>query len=98
MIMLNIPSIHLTPQQLNAQCPVKIDEWIDVYSQRAREIDDMYDITIKWLKIAVESNMIFIDSLGRLWAQIDQVGIYAPYHIEYGHKLVGYRVSARAAN
>lgn len=95
---IRIPVIHLTPAQLDAQSPVRMSEWIDIHSERARQIDDMYSITLKWMRIAVEGNILFADRLGRLWGKTDKVGIYSPYHFEYGASLIGYRVSAQASN
>ncbi len=92
-----ISKIDLTPQQLDMQNGVVIDEWIDINCARAKELDNDHDLSVKWMKIAAEAQMLRIDNQGRLWGESGD-GKYFPYHFEHGDKLVGYRVSAQASN
>lgn len=88
----------MTPAQLDAQCPVKIDRWVDVHSDECKVIDDdLHWFTLKCMKIGFEDGWMFTDSLGRLWGKGKDNKLF-PYHTEYGKELVGYRISARAAN
>ena len=36
-----------TPKQLDAQCRVKIDRWIDLYSNECRDMDRDHQLTVK---------------------------------------------------
>jgi hypothetical protein len=86
----------LTPKELDDQCKIKIDKWIDLYSEECRELDSDYQLTLKWFKI-LQGETLFTDRDGRLWGR-GKDGYLYPFHFEYGKKLIGYRISARAAN
>jgi hypothetical protein len=92
----SIPAIHLTPAQLDQQCQVSIHEWLDINSDKARQLDEYYFCTKRWLRFGVEGGVMFIDKLGRVFGK-GKDGYY-PYHFEYKNKLYGYRIAVRAAN
>jgi hypothetical protein len=94
---MNISKIGLTPQQLDKQNSVLIDSWIDINCARAQEWDNDHDLSIKWMKMAAEAQMLRIDTQGRLWGESGD-GKWFPYHFEHGNKLVGYKLSSLAAN
>lgn len=93
-----IQPTELTPAQLDAQCAVHIDEWVDIDSERAKDIDPDHALARKWLKMGVEANFLKVDSNGRLWGKGKDGERWFPLHFEYGKKLVGYRISAKAVN
>lgn len=87
-----------SPKELDAQCQVKLDGWVDLDSERWREVDDDPSLTKKWLKLLMkEPAYLFTDSNGRIWGKGEN-GIYYPYHLEYGKKKYGLRISTKAAN
>lgn len=87
-----------SPKELDAQALIKVDAWVDLDSERWREIDDDPALTRKWLKLLMkEPAYLFTDSDGRVWGKGEN-GIYYPYHTEYGKKLYGVRISKKAAN
>ncbi len=87
------------PKDLDAQSKIMIDEWIDVDSERCKEIDDDYLLTKKMVRLlyAKEPAYLFTDSLGRLFGKGED-GFYYPFHTEYNGKLIGYKLSKMAAN
>ncbi len=88
----------LTPSQLDRQNKIPVNEWVDLDSPRARQVDDDYPLTIKWLKLAIEAGHIHVDSHGRLWGKDRDGTGFAPYHIEHMGSVIGYRVLKRAKN
>ena len=87
-----------TPQELDAQSKIKIDRWIDVDSEECRDKDDNYAFTKKCIKLGFqEQAYLFTDLHGRIWGK-GQDGYFYPFHFEYGKKLIGYRLSKKAAN
>jgi hypothetical protein len=92
-------TMHLTPKQLDNQSLIRIDRWIDVDSVECRKLDDNYKLTKRIIRDLYEQEpaSLFTDSLGRFWDK-GVNGIYFPYHFEYGKKLIGYRMSKKAAN
>jgi hypothetical protein len=96
--MIKIPAISLTPTQLDLQCQVSLDGWVDLDSPQARELDDDHTITIKWLRIGVEAGFMWIDTLGRIWGKGTESDYYYPYHFDTFGKKYGFRVSAQASN
>jgi hypothetical protein len=89
----------MTPKELDAQNLIKIDEWVDIDSERWREVDGDPSLTKKIIRLGLEEPPFFIvDSLGRLWGKGTEPGRLYPFHTEYGKKLVGFRISKRAAN
>jgi hypothetical protein len=87
------------PKDLDAQSKIMIDEWIDVDSDEVRSMDDNYALTKKMIRMLhdKEPAYLFTDSLGRLFGKGED-GFYYPFHFEYGKKLIGYRLSTKAAN
>lgn len=87
-----------SPKDLDAQCLVKLDGWVDFGSERHKEVDSDYALTKKWLKMGLESPpFLFLDLFGRVWGK-GVNGIYFPLHLEYGKKLLGIRLPKKAAN
>ena len=84
---------NLSPQQLDSQSKINIHSWVDIDSERHKEIDDNLSFTKKIIRL----DFLMIDSLGRLWGKNDD-GQHYPFHLEYGKKLIGLRISKRASN
>ena len=89
----------LSPKQLDVQAKIKIDYWLDVESERCKEIDNNYAFTKKMIKMLYDQSpqYLFTDNLGRFWG-CGEDGVYYPFHMEYNGQLVGYRLSKKAAN
>jgi hypothetical protein len=94
---LQIPRTPLTAHQLDLQCPLVMSDWIDIYSERAKELDDDHQLTLKWLKIGVDAGFMFVDNQGRIFGRSEGNKWY-PYHFEAYGKKYGYKVSSLAAN
>ena len=92
----HIPQCPLSPKQLDTQCHLHMEEWLDIDSPKAKEMDTYYFVTKKWLAIGVEAGMMFLDAQGRVWGN-GGAGWF-PYHFEANGKLYGYKVCTRAAN
>jgi hypothetical protein len=88
----------MTPKELDAQSPIKIDRWVDVSSAECKELDDTYAFTKKCIAIGMEDKWMFVDSLGRIWGKSSDSTTCFPFHFEHGKQLIGYRLSTRAAN
>jgi hypothetical protein len=87
-----------SPKELDAQSIVKIDEWVDLGSERWRDTDDDPALTKQWVKLLMsEPAYLVADSYGRLWGKRKDGG-YDPYHYNYGKKLIGIRLAKKAAN
>ncbi len=87
-----------TPQELDAQCPVTIERWIEIDSEEWKEMDDTPSFTKKCLRLGFEEPaFLFTDTLGRVWGKGEN-GKYYPFHFNKGKRLFGYRLSKRAAN
>lgn len=88
----------LSPAYLDSQSKVAISRWVDVDSEECRDIDDDYAFTKKILKNGfADPPFLFTDRLGRIWGK-GNAGEFWPLHFEYGSKLIGYRLSKKAAN
>lgn len=88
----------LKPTQLDEQSSVKIDEWLDIDSDKCKSVDDNRPLTKKWLSMLMEDNTLQLDSLGRVWGRSEDTGKWFPYHLESGGKLYGIRVAKKADN
>jgi hypothetical protein len=87
-----------SPTQLDAQSKIKIDKWVDIFSDECKNMDDNYEFTRKCLKLGMqEPAFLATDFHGRLWGKGTD-GYFYPYHFEYGKKLIGYKISKKAAN
>lgn len=87
-----------SPKELDAQSITYITEWVDVGSQRWRQVDDMPELTREWITMLMkEPAYLHADSLGRLWAK-GKDGIWFPFHTECLGKLYGFRLVKKAAN
>lgn len=92
--MTNLPS----PKELDRNSPVKIDEWVELGSERHYEVDDNPALTKKWfLMLSKEPVYIHLDNLGRCFC-FNAEGQWTPYHCERGNRKYGIRVSKKAAN
>jgi len=92
----------LSPDELKAQCPVKINRWIDLDSEDARMLDPDRGLTKKFLKIGMEGGLLFIAKNGEVWGK-GRDGVYFPFHFELEQegrksKLIGYRICKKASN
>jgi hypothetical protein len=85
-----------SPKELDAQSKIRIDEWVDVESERCKEIDDDYALTKRIVKM-LYPEYLFTDTLGRLWGRGED-NLFYPYHFTYGKKQIGFRLSNKAAN
>lgn len=83
---------------LDAQSVINIDYWIDVDSAEAKEKDSDRKITKKFMMIGFEEGVLFTDSSGRIWGYNKEKNIYYPFHFEYENKLIGFKISKKAAN
>lgn len=87
-----------SPEELDKQSEVQLDGWVEVDSERWREVDDDPGLTKKWLRMGLsEPPFFFTDSLGRVWGK-GKGDKWYPFHLTYGKKNYGIRVSTRAAN
>jgi hypothetical protein len=84
------------PKTLDAQARVQVDRWVDLYSVECRDLDSGYKLAIEWFKM-LEGTNLFTDSNGRIFGKGND-GTWYPFHFQAGKKLIGYRVSAKAAN
>lgn len=86
------------PSQLDEQSSVKIDEWLDIDSDKCKSVDDNRPLTKKWLHMLMKDYSLQTDSLGRVWGRNEDTGKWYPYHLENGNKLYGIRIAKQAAN
>lgn len=89
--------MNLSPQQLDEQSPIQLDGWVELGSERWREVDDNPALTKKWIKMLM-GDALSTDSLGRIWGKGKRANSYYPFHLEYGKKKYGIRISKHAAN
>lgn len=87
-----------TPEELDKQSEIQLDGWVEVGSERWREVDDDPALTKRWLRMGfMEPPFFFTDSLGRVWGKGEN-GKWYPFHTEYGKKKYGFRISTKATN
>lgn len=87
-----------SPKELDAQSLVQLDGWVDLDSERWREVDSDPGLTKKWLHMLMrEPAYLFTDTNGRVWGRGEN-GVYYPYHLEYGKKKFGIRMPKKAAS
>jgi hypothetical protein len=87
--------LTLTHKELDAQCTIQLDGWVELGSERFLEVDDDPALTKKWLKMLLGEGL-FTDSLGRVWGKGDTN--WYPYHVQYGKKKFGIRISTKAVS
>lgn len=87
----------MTPQQLDNQSPVKIDEWVVVDSPRFRQLDTTPAFTHKVIKLGFEDKWMYADSSGRLFCRFENQP-HTPFHFDVDGKLYGYVMPEKAAN
>ena len=95
--------LNISPKELDAQSPIKIDRFVEIGSEEHRYLDDNVEFTktcLKGLKDAPDSPaFLSLDRDGRVWsAKPNEDGKYYPLHFEHGKRLIGYRNSKFAAN
>jgi hypothetical protein len=87
-----------SPMELDAQSSIQLDGWVDLDSERWREVDDDPGLTKKFIRLGFqEPAFFFTDSFGRIWGKGEN-GKYYPYHLSYGKKKYGIRIAKKAAN
>lgn len=87
-----------SPKELDAQSLIQLDGWVELDSEGWRDMDEDPSLTKKLLKIGFqEPAYLFLDLSGRVWGRGEN-GYWYPYHIEYGKKKYGIRISKKAAN
>lgn len=88
----------LSPKQLDSQSLVFIEEWVDVGSERCKQLDKEPHLTKYMMRAGFEAPaFLFTDINGRIWGKGDK-GSYYPFHISVGSKNYGFRISTRASN
>jgi hypothetical protein len=88
----------MSPQELDKQSLISIDEWLELGSQRCKELDQEPHLTKYMLRFGfMDPPFFFVDTLGRIFGK-GKEGRYYPFHIEVGNKKYGFKISARAAN
>lgn len=96
----------MTPQQLDAQSPVKVNRWIDIDSEESKQIDDNRQFTKHVLNMGLESlpdspAFLYTDTDGRIWGfnPKNPEAPHYPFHLETERgELVGLRMARKAAN
>lgn len=88
----------MKPSELDKQCPIQIERWIEIDSEEWRDMDNMPDFTKKILRYGFEDNWLYTDDLGRIWGKPKDGGPHWPLHFDYGTKKYGYRISKKAVN
>ncbi len=90
--------MNLTPKELDAQSPIKVERWVDIDSEECALMDNTPEFTKQILKLGFQSPaFLFLDSDGRIFGD-SKDGKYYPFHFEYGKQLIGYRICKKAAN
>jgi hypothetical protein len=94
--MQSIPS----PQELDAQSPVDIDEWVDIGSVKFYEIvgEDISSFDY-FIRVGFrDPPFLYTDSLGRVWGKLDTSNKWFPFHDLVNGKAYGYRYPGKAIN
>lgn len=89
--------VKLTPEELDLQSSVVLDDWVDIDSERWKDTDDNPMFTKKILRMGM-GDFLFVDTLGRVWGKSKEENKFYPFHYEYGKKKYGYRIPGKAAN
>jgi hypothetical protein len=88
----------MSPKELDAQSVVHIDEWIEMGSERCKELDQEPHLTKYMMRAGFqEPAFLFADNLGRIWGKGNTHKFY-PFHITVGEKHYGFRMSVKAVN
>lgn len=90
--------LSLTPVELDAQSPIKVERWVDIDSREMQEMDDMPTLTRNWLQIGMKQDVFKLDSQGRVWYQINKNEPYQPFTFTYYGREIGIRMSVMATN
>lgn len=86
-----------SPKELDAQSSVHIDEWVDVGSDKFREIVGdlgVFKYFIRWG--FHDPPFLFTDSMGRVWGHFNNR--WFPFHDVVRGRAYGYRYATKAAN
>lgn len=96
-----------SPQELDAQSPVKIDRWIDVGSQDHKDLDEDRQFTMKLIHMGFDDGgpndpaWMYTDAKGRIWGHDPRNPEKPHYPLHFdgprGEK-IGYRLPKKAAN
>ncbi len=95
---LDIQKLDTSPQALDAQSIVSIDEWVIVDSAKHKDTDEFYVFSKQMLHTGSSNGFIQIDNFGRLWVRAEKNDQFYPYHFEHGDKNFGLRIATAAAN
>jgi hypothetical protein len=86
------------PKELDAQSQIVISKWVDLDSEEWRQLDDDPSFTKKIIRLGMqEPAYLATDLSGRIWGRGEN-GRYYPLHFENGKRLIGVRISKKAAN
>lgn len=88
----------MTPAELDQQSPVKIDHWIDWNSEESKTLDNARAATKQMIRAGFLKGMMIFDTNGRIWGLNDLDNKFYPLHFKNGDRLIGYRMSEKAAN
>jgi hypothetical protein len=93
--MSEIPS----PKELDKQSAIYLDGWVDLDSERWRQVDEDPALTKKWIAMLTKGPDAYLklDSDGRIWGKARD-GHWYPYHIECLNRKYGIRIPKKAAN
>jgi hypothetical protein len=86
-----------TPEQLDAQSTHHIDEWLEIGSERFKQlVKDRYSLYY-FLEVGFRSPPFFhVDTRGRIWGQGE--ASWFPFHDVIRGRTYGYKLSSKAPN
>lgn len=88
---------QMPPSQLETQSQIKIDEWLEIDSDKWKRLDDTPAFTKKVISYGLEDGWMVINNQGQLYCKWnDKPSV--PFHFTLGSKTYGYKMSKRAAN
>lgn len=86
-----------TPKELDAQSTIKVDEWVDVESEKFQQVCQERGAFDYILKVGLrDPAFIHADALGRLWGKGSHE--WFPFHDVIDGRTYGYRISKKASN
>jgi hypothetical protein len=102
----NVATVR-SPEELDAQSPVKISRFIDIDSQECKEMDEDRAFTKKLILMGFEGNgpddppFMYLDKNGRIWGRNPKNPSSPHYPLHFTSprgELIGYKMSKKAAN
>ena len=91
-----MPTVQVpSPQELEAQASIHIDEWVEIGSRRFQELFDPWSQGELSYLLQVgmrEPPFLFTDTLGRIWGhgEFGPGEVWFPLHDTVGNKNIGY--------